>query len=691
MRRFSRSVKFLGNGSSTMKWWKQHLTTRLSGYFLFLSLVSVGITGGITFYGARTYLQRAAFDQLKVAATLKENEINRWFEDQQRIFLSIAQLPIVQNQSRILLNPDVSRSDRSTAYALLAQYLTSLNASQSRFTEVLILDRSDRVIMSTQRSHEGDYESAADLTYFEDIQPGQPATPIFYPSLVTGELVVTFATPLRGTQGERIGVIATRLNLNQLSAIVKAQAGLGAAVDAYLVGRVGAVNALVTGNRSMGQAVSSVGIDAAMQGINGSGLYANYAQVPVMGAYHSLSHLGLTLLVEQDQTIAERPARQLAQQIVLVGLVSATGLSLGLYGLARRVVRPVLAVAHTATQVAAGHLDQQAPVLTEDEVGLLARNFNNMIEQLKRSRDQSETYSRSLEQKAQELQRALEELSSTQAQLVQSEKMSSLGQLVAGVAHEINNPISFIHGNLSHLEDYIQDLIQLVQAYRQTCPSLPQSLQLTLSPAELEFLIEDVAKILQSMKVGSDRICEIVLSLRNFSRLDEAEFKAVDIHEGIESTLMILQHRLKATAKRPEIQVIQDYVQLPPVKCYPGQLNQVLMNILANAIDALEEANETRTFEEIEARPNIIQIQTQLLSLDWIRIIIADNGTGIPDVVRSKLFDPFFTTKPVGKGTGLGLSISHKIIVDKHGGKISCDSISEHGTRFIIEIPVNQD
>jgi PAS domain S-box-containing protein len=291
---------------------------------------------------------------------------------------------------------------------------------------------------------------------------------------------------------------------------------------------------------------------------------------------------------------------------------------------------------------------------------------------------------------AAKLEKAVRELHQTQTQLIQTEKISSLGQLVAGVAHEINNPINFIYGNITHATEYAADLLGLLHLYQEKYPNPVPEIVEAAADLDIDFLMEDFTKILESMKLGADRIRDLVVSLRNFSRLDESQMKLVDIHEGIESTLLILQHRLKGNPLRPAIEIIKEYGNFPKVECYVGQLNQVFMNLLGNAIDALEDYNRKRSSKEIYANPNRIRISTSANS-HTLTIRIADNGVGINQEVIGKLFDPFFTTKPVGKGTGLGLSISYQIIVEKHRGKLQCISAPGEGAEFVIEIPLSQE
>jgi Signal transduction histidine kinase regulating C4-dicarboxylate transport system len=310
--------------------------------------------------------------------------------------------------------------------------------------------------------------------------------------------------------------------------------------------------------------------------------------------------------------------------------------------------------------------------------------------------EQSRTSAQNEQAKAEQLTHTLNELQKTQSQLIQTEKMLSLGRLVAGMAHEINNPINFIFGNLIYADEYSQNLLTLIQLYQQHYPYPQPEIVKYISTIELDFISQDLPKILESMQSGADRIRQLVLSLRNFARLDQADLKFVDIHEGIESTLLLLQHRLNIDSDAPEIKIKRQYGNLPQVECYASLLNQVFMNILSNALDALtlkSTGADQSLFNSEQTQPSL-EIRTtlgdEITAAPKIVISIIDNGTGIPNALLPHIFDPFFTTKPVGQGTGLGLSISYQIIVEKHHGSLKCLSDWGIGTEFRMEIPLRQ-
>ena len=357
-------------------------------------------------------------------------------------------------------------------------------------------------------------------------------------------------------------------------------------------------------------------------------------------------------------------------------------------GLKALLVAPVLTRSHQKGVIVCEHFREHRP-WSDHEVELITV----VVDQLAIAIDQAELYAQSrtaaalATAQAEQLKKALHDLQSSQAQLIQTEKMSTLGTLIAGIAHEINNPTSFIYGNLHYASEYIKDLLQLVHLYQKYYPNPALEIQAHAQAVELDFMIEDLPKVLSSMVTGAERIRHLVLSLRNFSRRDSSKMQLIDIHEGIESTLLILRNRLKANSERPAIEVIKEYGELPGVECYPSQLNQVFMNLLGNAIDALEELQGYTQNSKSNFSPTI-WIRTEVSSPNQVTIRIADNGSGMTEDVMGQLFDPFFTTKPMGKGTGLGLSISYQIIVEKHKGILRCESTPGKGTEFLIEIPL---
>ncbi|MBE8967804.1 HAMP domain-containing protein [Nostocales cyanobacterium LEGE 12452] len=369
----------------------------------------------------------------------------------------------------------------------------------------------------------------------------------------------------------------------------------------------------------------------------------------------------------QAATTTFKTAAQIRIQImvasILLSVIIATLLA---FLTSRTITHPVEVLTNVAQQVTKeSNFDLQAPVITTDEIGILATAFNQVLHRVKCLLEEQQAA-------------AFRQQQMQEAQLLQSEKMSSLGRMVAGIAHEINNPVNFIYGNLDHAIQHVEDLLTLLQTYRQEIPSPPLAVQDHATEIDAEFVEEDLPKVLQSMKFGADRVLQIVLSLKNFSRLDEAEAHAVNLHECIDSTLLILNNRIKKG-----VTIERCYGDIPNIEGFSSSLYQVFMNIINNALDALDEQHNTQDNPQIT-------IATELQDKNWVVIRIADNGSGIAPDTQEKIFEMFFTTKPTGVGTGMGLSISHQIVVEKHGGQLICKSEVGSGTEFIISLPVQK-
>ena len=409
-----------------------------------------------------------------------------------------------------------------------------------------------------------------------------------------------------------------------------------------------------------------------------------------------LEDSGLTILVSQDGESAITRAQFARPHLILLDVMMP-----GIDGFetCRRLKAdpqtrdiPVIfmtALANTEDKVKGfevGGVDYVTKPIQHEEVLVRVKTHLQIYDLNRQLEEQNQLLQQRVAERTAELERALQDLQQFQLQLVQSEKMSALGQLVAGVAHEMNNPIGFLRGNLEPAIEYVRDLLNHLRLYQQVYTEPPAEIVKSAEEIDLEFIVEDLPESIASMADAVERIGDISTSLRTFSRTDAVAKMPFNLHDGLDSTLLILKHRLKGNQKRPPIEIIKKYGELPEIECLPGQINQVFMNLLANAIDALEECSGDRCYADLQNEPHEIQIKTEIQD-DKVIVRIGDNGVGMSEEVKSKMFEQGFTTKPVGKGTGLGMAIARQIVEEKHGGSLTCTSELGKGTEFLIEIP----
>jgi signal transduction histidine kinase len=402
------------------------------------------------------------------------------------------------------------------------------------------------------------------------------------------------------------------------------------------------------------------------------------------------------LVLRHDTTLVNQAVYTYTIELIaLIGVISAVVAGSLMVVLQYQIIRPIVWLRWDLLQAGESVTEDLVTpefvsdrYIHQDEFADMITAFQQMFQQISNQIGAQKHSESVMNQTAAQLQHTLQELQSTQTQLVQGEKMSSLGQLVAGVAHEINNPMNFIHGNLEYVGQVTRDLLGVIQQYQTDYPQMTPAIRQQIEVIDLDFVQQDLPKLLQSMQEGAHRIQELVLSFRNFSRLDESAWKPADLNLGWDSTLMLIQHRLQATSSQLPIQVIKQYADLPVIECYPAQINQVFLALLHNAIDALEfNRSIANRLDQPDEDPPMIEIKTQVAG-GSIKIEVTDNGTGMSETTLRRAFDPFFTTKDVGAGQGLGLAISYQIIVDAHGGELFCQSVVNHGTRFTIHLPI---
>jgi signal transduction histidine kinase len=687
------------------------IVNKLLFWFLLIALLPLSTFTALQYYIARSSLIKEVNNNLNYIAESKAKFLDSYIYERQKNAETIAQIPNIINateQYQIIFNQYGNNSEEYRQldqdyrkflqnYLEIFGYSDILLISPSGATTFSV-NNPEKIGVNYQTGIYKDSEIAKVIDRAKTLMQVEISNFSYYKDYP--EPTAFIAAPIFQSK-KIIGVVVLKINNQEFNQVVNDYTGLGKAGETIVGSLVDKRIIFTARTRHDPQAAfqryinidenKSHPLNQAIQGIKGNDITIDYRGEKTIAAWRYLPSVNAGIVVKMDAEEVFAPLITLGNILIFLGIITVSLVILAAIIVSKSISQPLIELTQVVQEFAQGNLKKQASVVSNDEIGQLEKSFNSMAAQLESSFQTIQKREQELTQAKEQLEMVLAEMEQEAkqlaAQLVQSEKMSSLGQLVAGVAHEINNPINFISGNIAPAGEYINDILSLLKLYQQYYPNPDPEIQAKEAQIDIGFLIEDLPKLLNSMAVGGKRIKEIVRSLRNFSRLDESAVKAVNIHEGLDSTLLILENRIKATPERQAIEVIKKYGDLPCVECYVGQLNQVFMNILVNAIDAVEE-KQINSFKN--CHPLQICIYTKLTNNQQVEIHIIDNGIGIPEKVKKMLFDPFFTTKPVGKGTGLGLSISYKIITEQHHGKLDCISTPGEGTEFIITIPLYQ-